>query len=71
MRVSHHLSIILLVSIVGAISLAVAVGMLLGGLERVAHETGQKVDEHDRIQRLVVDEQQLLASVNTLITRSQ
>ncbi|MHC4428918.1 MAG: putative bifunctional diguanylate cyclase/phosphodiesterase [Planctomycetota bacterium] len=70
MRVSHHVSIILFVSIVGAIGLAIAVGMLLGGLERVARATGRTLDEHAEVQRLGADAHDLLAAVNTLNTRS-
>ncbi len=41
MRIHHHVSIILFVAIAGAVGLAVAVGMLLGKLERDARDAGK------------------------------
>jgi diguanylate cyclase (GGDEF)-like protein len=54
MRIQHHVSIILFVAIAGAIGLAVAVGILLGGLERSARSAGRANEQYRHVS-LVVD----------------
>ncbi len=70
MRVQHHFSIILFVAVVGAIGLAGAVGVLLGGLEDAAHEFGTASDQQQRVQQLVTEGEGLLGAVNGLTIRS-
>ncbi len=59
MRIQHHLSIILFVAVVGAIGLAAAVGVLMGGVEEAAHVYGRAVD-HQRQVNLLVEAGQVL-----------
>ena len=59
MRIQQHLSIILCVAVVGAIGLAATVGVLLGGVERAAHEYGRATDQQ-RLVELLVGEGQAL-----------
>ena len=67
MRIQHHLSIILFVAVVGAIGLAAAVGVLMGGVEEAAHVYGRAVD-HQRQVNLLVEAGQVLMEVSVEIT---
>ncbi len=70
MRIHHHVSIILFVAIAGAIGLALAVGLLLGGLERAAQETGRASEQYQQARMLLADGQDLLETINTLTADS-
>ena len=70
MRIHHHLSIILFVAIVGAIGLAVGVGLLLGGLERAAHRAGKAGDQLALVQGISAAAGRMLDDVHDLTTRS-
>ncbi len=70
MRIQHYLSMIFGVAIVGAIGLAVAVGMMLGGLEQAARQSGRAADQHLEVQRIVTQGNVLLDNINQLTTRS-
>ncbi|MCH8153620.1 MAG: EAL domain-containing protein [Planctomycetes bacterium] len=70
MRIHHHVSIILFVAIAGAIGLALAVGLLLGGLERAAQETGRASEQYQQVRMLLADGQDLLETINTLTSDS-
>ena len=52
-RIQHHLSIIFLVAIAGAIGLAATVGMLMWGVEESAHAYGRAVDQQRQVDLLV------------------
>jgi len=66
-RIQHHLSIILFVAVVGAIGLAAAVGLLMGGVEEAAHVYGRAVDQQRQVD-LLVDAGQVLMEVAVEIT---
>ncbi len=70
MRLQHYLSMIFGVAIVGAIGLAVAVGMLLGGLEQAARQSGRAADQYAEVKRIVTQGNVLLDNINQLTTRS-
>lgn len=70
MRIHHHVSIILFVAIAGAIGLALAVGLLLGGLERAAQETGRASEQYQQVRMVLADGQDLLKTINTLSSDS-
>jgi diguanylate cyclase (GGDEF)-like protein len=55
MRIQHHFSIILFVAVVGAIGLAAAVAVLLGGLERAALAVGTAAVQQQNVGMLVAE----------------
>ena len=59
MRIHHHVSILLFVAIAGAIGLAVAVGVILGTIERAARESGIAVGQYEHVERFVGDGREL------------
>ena len=69
-RIQHHLSIILFVAVVGAISLAAAVGVLMGGLEDAALVYGRAVDQHRQVEQLVAEGGALLETAAGITPRS-
>ena len=69
-RIQHHLSIILFVAVVGAISLAAAVGVLMGGLEDAALVYGRAVDQHRQVEQLVAEGGALLDTAAGITPRS-
>ncbi len=69
-RIQHHLSIILFVAVVGAISLAAAVGVLMGGLEDAALVYGQAADQHRQVEQLVAEGSALLDAAAGITPRS-
>ena len=66
MRVKHHFSIILFVSVVGALGLAGTVGALLGGLEDAAHDFGTASDQRQQVRHIVAEGGALAEAVSGL-----
>ena len=70
MRIHHHVSIILSVAIVGAIGLAITVGVMLGGIERAARAAGRAAEQFSQVQVVVANGRELRATVQSLSTGS-
>ncbi len=70
MRIANHVSIILFVSIAGAIGLALAVGMLLSGLERAAQASGRALEQHYGIEMAVASGRDLVEATDLLTATS-
>ncbi len=70
MRIHHHVSIILVVAIVGAIGLVVTIGVLLGGIERAARAAGTSAEQYAQVEMVVANGRELDATVRTLIPDS-
>ena len=66
MRIQHHVSIILLIAIVGAIGLAVTVGMMLGGVERAARAAGMSAEQYSQVESVVANGRDLRLTVKSL-----
>jgi diguanylate cyclase (GGDEF)-like protein len=66
MRIHHHVSILLFVAIAGAIGLALAVGLFLGGLERAARASGKASEQYLQIEMLVEEARELKGTIGTL-----
>jgi diguanylate cyclase (GGDEF)-like protein len=66
MRIHHHVSILLFVAIAGAIGLALAVGLFLGGLERAARASGKASEQYLQIEMLVEEARELEGTIGTL-----
>ena len=69
-RIQHHLSIILCIAVVGAVGLAAAVAVLMGGVEDAARVYGRAKDQHRLVQRLVSDGGALLDTAGAITPRS-
>ena len=66
MRIHHHVSIILLVAIVGAIGLAATVGVMLGGVERAARAAGMSAEQYSQVESVVASGRDLRLTVKAL-----
>ncbi|MHC4428916.1 MAG: hypothetical protein ACYS0D_10000, partial [Planctomycetota bacterium] len=66
MRIHHHVSILLFVAIAGAIGLALAVGLFLGGLERAARSSGKASEQYLQIEMLAEEARELEGTIGTL-----
>ncbi len=66
MRIHHHVSIILLVAIVGAIGLAVTVGLMIGGVERAARAAGMSAEQHSQVESVVANGRDLRLTAKAL-----
>ena len=66
MRIQSHVSVILFVAIAGAIGLALAVGILLSGLEQAAQESAKASEQRRQIETLATYGQELRDAINTL-----
>jgi diguanylate cyclase (GGDEF)-like protein len=70
MRIHHHVSIILLVAIVGAIALAATVGVMIGGVERAARAAGMSAEQYSQVENVVGNGRDLTLSVKSLSSSS-
>ncbi len=70
MRIQHHLTIILFVAVVGAIGLAAAVALLLGGLERAALAVGTAAVQQQNVGLLVAEGRALKEATDGINPRS-
>ena len=70
MRIQHHVSIILLIAIVGSIGLAVTVGVMLGGVERSARAAGMSAEQYSQVESVVANGRDLRLTVRSLTTDS-
>ena len=70
MRIQHHLSIILLVAVIGAIVLATVVGVLLGGVERAARALGTATEQQQQVAVVRAQAGVIEDAVRRITTRS-
>ncbi len=66
MRIHHHVSIILFIAIAGAIGLALAVGLFLGGIERAGREAGTASEQFEQVNDMAVASGDLRDTVESL-----
>jgi len=66
MRIHHHISIILIVAIVGAIALVATIGVLVGGIERAARAAGTSAEQYIQVEMIVINGRELQETVRTL-----
>ncbi len=66
MRIHHHVSIILIVAIAGAVCLAVTVGVLMGGVERAARKSGKAAEQYQQVVAVVTTAGELRKTVDAL-----
>ena len=70
MRIHDHVSIILLIAIVGAISLAVTVGAMTSGIERSARAAGISAEQYSQVESVVANGRDLRLTVKSLTSGS-
>ena len=70
MKIQSHVSVILFVAIAGAIGLALAVGILLVGLEQAAQQSAKASEQQQQIETLASYGQELRDAIDTLTVDS-
>jgi diguanylate cyclase (GGDEF)-like protein len=66
MRIHHHVSILLVVAVLGAVALAGAVGLCLAGTEREVREVQVAAETCERVEEIVADSRALLQVIDWL-----